>query len=88
MNASTIITGPLGVQVITSTDATGHVEREVKWKRGHSSLVFAANEGRLEIHWRLIKDTDVDGCIQLPRTVWHWLQNFQHALYANNQADR
>ena len=78
MNHDQIITtGPLGVTV-TSSISLGVVEHEVRWKRGSSSLVFAANEGRLEIGWRLIKETDLDGYINLPRTVCDWLQRFQN----------
>ncbi len=71
-----VTTGPLGVKV-TSTVSLGSVEHEVNWKRGSASLVFAANEGQLEIHWRLIKE-DEDGYLKLPRTVCDWLENFQN----------
>lgn len=77
MNNQIITTGPLGVRV-TSSVSLGTVEHEVSWKRGSASLVFAANEGRVEINWRLIKESDSDGYIKLPRTVWDWLERFQN----------
>jgi hypothetical protein len=82
-----ISVGPLGVK-ITSTLGLGAVEHEVSWKRGSASLVFAANEGRLEIDWRLMKDTDVDGFIKLPRTVCDWLQRFQNGDAARRVASQ
>lgn len=72
-----ITTGPLGVRIKSSVSLDG-VDHEVSWKRGSSSLVFAANEGRLEINWRLVKDSDSDSYIKLPRTVWNWLEQFQN----------
>ncbi len=80
-----ITTGPLGVTV-TSTVSFGNVDHEVTWKRGSASLVFAANEGRLQINWRLIKDSDSDGHIKLPRTVWDWLEKFQNGGAADSIA--
>ena len=80
-----ITTGPLGVTV-TSTVSFGNVDHEVTWKRGSASLVFAANEGRLQINWRLIKDSDSDGHIKLPRTVWDWLEKFQNGGTADSVA--
>jgi hypothetical protein len=80
-----ITTGPLGVTV-TSTVSFGNVDHEVTWKRGSASLVFAANEGRLQINWRLIKDSDSDGHIKLPRTVWDWLEKFQNGGAADSVA--
>lgn len=82
-----ISVGPLGVK-ITSTLGLGAVEHEVSWKRGSASLVFAANEGRLEIDWRLMKDTDVDGFIKLPSTVRDWLQRFQNGDAARRVASQ
>ena len=89
MNNQNIVTstGPLGVKV-TSTASFGNVDHEVSWKRGSSSLVFAANEGRLEINWRLVKDSDSDGYIKLPRTVWSWLENFQNGGSADRVASQ
>ena len=89
MNNQNIITstGPLGVKV-TSTASFGNVDHEVSWKRGSSSLVFAANEGRLEINWRLVKDSDSDSYIKLPRTVWSWLENFQNGGSADRVASQ
>ena len=77
INNQIITTGPLGVKV-TSSVSFGTVEHEVSWKRGSASLVFAANEGQLEINWRLIKDSDSSSYIKLPRTVWDWLERFQN----------
>jgi hypothetical protein len=86
MNNQNIITstGPLGVKV-TSTASFGNVDHEVSWKRGSSSLVFAANEGKVEINWRLIKESE-DGYLRLPRTVWSWLENFQNGGAADRIA--
>ncbi len=81
-----ITTGPLGVRV-TSSLSLGNVEHEVNWKRGSASLVFAANEGRLEINWRLLKE-DEYGYLKLPRTVWSWLENFQNGGKANHIASQ
>lgn len=77
MSKQIITTGPLGVKV-TSSVSLGTVEHEVSWKRGSASLVFAANEGRIEINWRLIRDSDSDSYINLPSTVWDWLERFQN----------
>jgi hypothetical protein len=84
MNNQNIVisTGPLGVKV-TSTASFGNVDHEVSWKRGSSSLVFAANEGQLEINWRLVKENE-DGHLKLPRTIWDWLERFQNG----GEADR
>ena len=86
MNNQNIITstGPLGVKV-TSTASFGNVDHEVSWKRGSASLVFAANEGKVEINWRLIKENE-DGYLRLPRTVWSWLENFQNGGAADRIA--
>ena len=88
MNNQNIITstGPLGVKV-TSTASFGNVDHEVSWKRGSASLVFAANEGKVEINWRLIKENE-DGYINLPRTVWSWLENFQNGGLADRIASQ
>jgi hypothetical protein len=85
LNRNIITTGPLGVKV-TSSVSFGNVDHEVTWKRGSASLVFAANEGRLQINWRLIKDSDLDGHIKLPRTVWDWLEKFQNGGAADSVA--
>lgn len=87
MSNQIITTGPLGVKV-TSSVSLGTVEHEVSWKRGSSSLVFAANEGRIEINWRLIKDSDSDGYIKLPRTVLDWLERFQNGGDADDVASQ
>lgn len=85
MNNQIITIGPLGVKV-TSSISLGTVDHEVSWKRGSSSLVFAANEGRLEINWRLVKESDSDGYIKLPRTVSDWLEQFQNGGGADTVA--
>lgn len=82
-----ITTGPLGVKV-TSSVSFGNVDHEVTWKRGSASLIFAANEGRLQINWRLIKDSDSDGHLKLPRTVWNWLEKFQNGGGADSVASQ
>jgi hypothetical protein len=82
-----ITMGPLGVKV-TSSVSFGNVDHEVTWKRGSASLVFAANEGRLEINWRLIKDSDSDGHLKLPRPVWNWLEKFQNGGGADSVASQ
>jgi hypothetical protein len=82
-----ITTGPLGVKV-TSSVSFGNVDHEVAWKRGSASLVFAANEGRLQINWRLIKDSDSDSHLKLPRTVWDWLEKFQNGGEADSVASQ
>lgn len=87
MNKQIITTGPLGVRV-TSSVSLGTVEHEVSWKRGSASLVFAANEGRVEINWRLIKESDSDGYIKLPRTVCDWLERFQNGGTAETVASQ
>ena len=81
-----ITTGPFGVKVI-STVSLNNVDHEVSWKRGSASLVFAANEGKVEINWRLIKE-DEDSHLNLPRTVWSWLENFQNGGSANRVASQ
>jgi len=86
MNNQIITTGPLGVRV-TSSISLGEIDHEVTWKRGSASLVFAANEGLLEINWRLIKD-DEDGYLKLPKTVQSWLENFQNGGKANHIASQ
>lgn len=80
MSKENIITGPLGVVIIITQCFDGRVEREVRWKRGYSSLVFAANQGRLEIAHRLLKDSDADGYISLPNVLQHWLQKMENTL--------
>ena len=87
MSNQIITTGPLGVTV-TSSVSFGAVEHEVNWKRGSASLVFAANEGKVEINWRLIKDSDSDSYIKLPRTVWDWLERFQNGGGADTAASQ
>jgi len=87
LNRNIITTGPLGVKV-TSSVSFGNVNHEVTWKRGSASLVFAANEGRLQINWRLIKDSDSDGHLKLPRTVWNWLEKFQNGGGADSVASQ
>jgi hypothetical protein len=82
-----ITTGPLGVKV-TSSVSFGSVDHEVTWKRGSASLVFAANEGRLQINWRLIKDSDSNSHLKLPRTVWDWLEEFQNGGEADSVASQ
>ncbi len=86
MSNQIITTGPLGVRV-TSSVSFGAVEHEVNWKRGSASLVFAANEGKVEINWRLIKE-DEDSYLKLPRTVWSWLENFQNGGFAERVASK